>query len=925
MPRLRAPWWLFFVAGCFLGRFVLLVYCDFRGPEPIGLLPGFSLGGLTVAVVFPGSPAARAEVRPGDQLVAADGQALRNWTDYIAFSLNVEAERPILWDLEREGRLLTVVMTLGRNSWTDWSSRMGTVQRAFRVTQLFTMLTALLIAFARPNDALARLGALVLATSAVSGAPPEGFAAAWRQLPSLPGALLWIPAANEMLLPALVFTLFARFPGGRPRAPGPLLLAWLPALAGLGARVPFEYGAVYGAKGPLGLSGPVLAVLGLTNTTYVLGAIVALVMNYRRLGAITERRRVRVLVAGSVAGWIGVVWGTYLVFAAEVSPTLLFFLLIAQAVVILMFPLSFAYAILRHRLFDIRLIVRQGLRYALARRVIVSVAPVMAAALVLDLLAHGDEPLAAVLGRRGWIYALLGGLALASHRESHGWLESLDRRFFRERYDARRLLLEVVDEVRQAESLERVAPRVVASLEAALHPEFVVLLAADPHLSDYHALASAPAGQEVATLPAESKLMDLLRLLGRPLSVSPGSLSDELPAEEVEVLRAAGIELLVPIATVPEAGEAILALGGKRSEEPYTREDRDLLMAVAGGLALVIERRVQAAPIPATAREALAECPIPAAAREALAECPRCGTCYDAGTGRCVQDGSSLVAGTLPRLLADRYLLERRLGSGGMGTVYEASDTALARLVAVKVISDDRVERAKAAERFRREARVLAAFAHPNVVRLYDFGLEVGARAFLVMEKLVGRDLAAEMRACGRMDSGRMFEILTGVCAALQAAHSRELVHRDLKPANIFLAQTETGEIPKVLDFGLAKFRPLYTGEPVSETATRGLVGTPRYMAPEQLIGGLAHPSWDLWALGVVAYEMLCDAYPFAGADPSSWQAAMREGRITPVGTHVLQAPARCQAFFEEALAAERSRRPASATAFLARLDRALR
>ena len=727
--------------------------------------------------------------------------------------------------------------------------------------------------------------------------------------------LLWIPAVSEILLPALVFTLFARFPGTRPDASVPLLLAWLPALAGLGARVPFEYSTIYGTKGPLGLSSPVLALLGLTNTAYVVGGLVSLVLNYRRLSAITERRRVRVLVTGSVAGWIGVVGGTYLVFAARGSSMLLFPLLLAQTLVILMFPLSFAYATIRHRLFDIRLIVRQGLRYALARRVLVSLAPLLGAVLVLDLVAHGDEPLAAVLGRRGWIYAVLGGLAFASRRESRGWLESLDRRFFRERYDALRLLRQVVEEVRQAKSLDRVAPRVVASLEAALHPEFVVLLAADSRLSRYEAsVARAPAGQETPPLQAASKLTGLLRLLGRPLSVAPGSLVDELPAEEVDILarrghRAACAHRNRAGGGRGHSGPRRQALGGAvypRGQGPAHGgggRPRPRLREEGGG-GSNLSRGTRGARGVSELRHLLrgADGPL------------RPGRLIPCG-----RDAAASPRGSVPPRTAPR-------GSGGMGTVYEASDTVLARLVAVKVIRDDRVGRGEAAERFRKEARVLAAFAHPNVVRLYDFGLEAGARAFLVMEKLAGRDLAAEVKACGRMSAQRTLEILTGVCAALQAAHSRELVHRDLKPANIFLAQTETGETPKVLDFGLAKLWPKYTGATVSETATRGLVGTPRYMAPEHALGGgLPHPLWDLWALAVVAYEMLCGAYPFAGVDALSWQVTVREGHITPVGTHVPQAPARWQAFFEEALAAERSRRPASAMAFLGLLESALR
>lgn len=150
------------------------------------------------------------------------------------------------------------------------------------------------------------------------------------------------------------------------------------------------------------------------------------------------------------------------------------------------------------------------------------------------------------------------------------------------------------------------------------------------------------------------------------------------------------------------------------------------------------------------------------------------------------------------RLLADRYRLDRRLGQGGMGTVYEATDTALERRVATKLIRDDLVGSEEAAARFQREARATAAFAHPNVVTVHDFGVAADTRAFLVMELLAGTNLRDAIDRDGRLPAARTVEILRSVCAAVDAAHAQQLVHRDLKPENIFLAQSQTGEIAKV-------------------------------------------------------------------------------------------------------------------------------
>ncbi|MFQ5696276.1 MAG: serine/threonine-protein kinase, partial [Terriglobia bacterium] len=561
-------------------------------------------------------------------------------------------------------------------------------------------------------------------------------------------------------------------------------------------------------------------------------------------------------------------------------------------------PLSFAYAVVKHRVLEIPMLLRLGLQYALARRVLVGLVPALAAILILDLWLHGDQPLVEVMQARGWVYAILGGLAVVAHTQREGWLRALDRRFFRERYDAQRLLREVVEDVRAARSFERVAPRVVARIEVALHPEFAALLVREPREPSYRSLAAAPAGQAPPPLPADSKLVALVRLLGKPLEVSlteTGWLKQQLPHAETDFLRQARIEWLLPVATALDRTEALLALGPKRSEEPYTREDQDLLVAVATSLALLLER-----PAPA---------PVPVS--DAFEECPQCGTCYDTGAGRCAQEGATLNLVRVPRLLADRYRLERRLGRGGMGTVYAATDTALERRVAVKVIREELVGSADVAERFRREARAAAGFSHPNVVTVHDFGVAAGTRAFLVMELLEGTGLREELRRQKRLAASRTREILRGVCAAVEAAHRRPLIHRDLKPENIFLARAEAGETPKVLDFGVAKFLPTST-QPTADTGSSFLVGTLQYMAPEQLRGQAADAAWDLWALAIVAYEMLTGARPFPGATPVEWQSALLAGRFMPLATHLPDAPAPWQEFFERALALEPQRRPRS-------------
>ncbi len=415
-------------------------------------------------------------------------------------------------------------------------------------------------------------------------------------------------------------------------------------------------------------------------------------------------------------------------------------------------------------------------------------------------------------------------------------------------------------------------------------------------------------------MAADSKLATLLQVLGKPLEVSLSGTSwlrQQLPPGETRFLRQARVDLLVPIATSPERTQALLALGPKRSEEPYTGEDLSVLVSIATSLGLLLsfERPAVAAP----------------ASPHAFGECPTCGVCYDTGVTRCPQDNAALSEVRFGRLLADRYRLDRRLGRGGMGTVYAATDTELDRRVAAKVIRETLVGSADAADRFRREARATAAFAHPNVVTVHDVGVADGTGAFLVMELLEGMNLREALERHGPLETPRTLAILRGVCAAVEAAHDEQLVHRDLKPENIFLTETRDGETAKVLDFGIAKFLSAPpASESETETAAGVLLGTLKYMSPEQLRGGTVQPAWDLWALGVVAYEMLTGTHPFATATPDDSHRAVLAGRFTPLAAASSDPLGAVQPFFERAFAADVAKRPASARALLGDLEHAL-
>jgi eukaryotic-like serine/threonine-protein kinase len=219
------------------------------------------------------------------------------------------------------------------------------------------------------------------------------------------------------------------------------------------------------------------------------------------------------------------------------------------------------------------------------------------------------------------------------------------------------------------------------------------------------------------------------------------------------------------------------------------------------------------------------------------------------------------MALNIGQTIADRYRLIRRIAVGGMGEVWEASDTRLARRVAVKVLKAELSGTAEFLQRFRAEARTTASLNHPGIAAVHDYGETAvvsggpADTAYLVMELVEGEPLAAMIARRGRLSSERTLEVLEQAGHALQAAHERGLVHRDVKPGNILI--TATGRV-KLTDFGIAK---MVDAAPVTRTGM--VMGTAHYIAPEQATGQEAGPASDVYSLGVVGYECLTGRRPF--------------------------------------------------------------
>jgi serine/threonine-protein kinase len=269
--------------------------------------------------------------------------------------------------------------------------------------------------------------------------------------------------------------------------------------------------------------------------------------------------------------------------------------------------------------------------------------------------------------------------------------------------------------------------------------------------------------------------------------------------------------------------------------------------------------------------------------------------------------GTSLEPG---QVLAQRYRVQRLLGKGGMGAVYLADDEVLGELVALKVISSAfAADEAAMVTRFRREAAAARKVSSPCVIRIHDLGEARPGLLYLSMEYFAGRTLAEVIAQRGLVPIDDARDILKQICTGLDAAHQAGVVHRDLKPSNVLVG--ERGAV-KIIDFGLAT-----TAVGDGLTATGAILGTPHYMAPEQVRGKPVDSRTDVYALGALAYHLVCGRTPFHGDNAIAIGFAHLSEVPPPPRQLRKDVPANLEAAILAALAKSPDERPASARAFL--------
>ena len=606
-------------------------------------------------------------------------------------------------------------------------------------------------------------------------------------------------------------------------------------------------------------------------------------------------------------------------------------------------PVAIPYAVLVHRVLDVRLIARRALQYVLARSAVTALAAVPAVALAGYFIAYSDRSIAYLFsGHRVQLLiaaVLVGGAAL---RYRKPLLDAIDRRFFREQYDARYILSLLVERIRSIRDSASLADLVSREIDLALHLERTALLALDARSG----ILLDPRNR-TRRLDSSSALALTLSNASAPLEAdleSPHSPLRKLPERDRRWLADGGFRLLVPVLSRDGSLLGVLGLGEKKSGLPFLKEDRQLLHAIASSAAWVLELEVEQSlasthssqgrmePDDPTPREL--PLPLPT---EAAKECLKCGAIHAPYTVFCSNCSRKLEPSLVPYVLPGKLRFERRIGAGGMGVVYCGFDLALGRRAAIKTLRHISPEDVL---RLLNEARTAALVSHPHLAPVYSMETWQGT-PLLIMELLEGGTLAQRLLR-EKLSPGETVDLGIAMAGALAQLHAARILHRDVKPSNIGYTRDGT---PKLMDFGIARVGGLdaeddeiLEGEgeeddsaldplsPWSEedesrpTVPFRFAGTLSYLSPEAARGEPAAHASDLWGLAIVLYECLLGKKVFAGPQQQVL-ARIRSGLVPDFSQVLPEHDGVLGDFFRAALHRSPARRPATAEEMRGRLE----
>ncbi len=554
------------------------------------------------------------------------------------------------------------------------------------------------------------------------------------------------------------------------------------------------------------------------------------------------------------------------------------------------------YAVLAARIPHLREAVRALYRRLLLRRGLLgAVAAVPAGALAWLIGRSPERAVGAVIADplAQSLFAAVGILLLViAARERI--LIRLDAWIVPETADQRQALADAAGAFAQAGRITTVGETVTRTVRRGCGSPATLLVAAD---SGTQAGGFSAPQARIAPLPRQSAIVHLLETAGGPVRVEPNgrpSVFPLLPPDEAAWVTETGADVIVP---APGPGTDVLGVlvVGRRLDGRLVRSlDLPFLEALgaAAGLALA---RLQLLDAPGAGS---GEAP-PAA------ECPVCRSVTEAGEPPACECGSAYVATEVPKLLAGKFRLTRRLGAGGMGAVYLARDLRMERDVAIKILTARSLGRLMG---LKPEAWAMSTVTHPGVAQIHGVEFWRG-RPFLIVEFLAGGTLEDRLRE-GPLAPSQAVSVAARLADALAALHAKGFLHGDIKPSNIGF--TSEGSA-KLLDFGLA--------HAVDDAALLG--GTLPYLSPEVLTGRTAEEADDVWSLSVVLYEMVSGRHPFAGGALEEVQSRIRRQRFADGGPAASAAPTSATAvaaFAASILTATRARRPGTAPAFAAAL-----